>query len=498
MRSTPTPELLRLLKPIEIRGELPASVSSITQDSRLVREGSLFAVRAGSRSSGFEYVHEAVSRGASLLMTAEPLPNLLPIPAIRVSEFRPALVAASHHLNGYPSRALGLIGLTGTNGKTSAAHLTRSIFEAGGDSCAMLTTVDYWTGKRMIDAPLTTPDIDRICDLLRESVESGCRWGVMEVSSHALDQGRVHGLKFKAAAFTNLTQDHLDYHKTFAEYFDAKMRLFKALPINATAIVNISQPWGARVVKAAWGCVVTVGGEFSGADLTFATIEHTVRGACYRLSWQGREVEVRTPLIGIYQGENIALAAATALSCEIPLEQVALGIEALQAVPGRMEAVSLGQPFAVLVDYSHTPDALLRGLTSLRPLTGGKLIALFGCGGDRDRSKRPMMGRIASEHADLVFITSDNPRTEIPLSICKEIEEGVPVELSHKVNVIVDRREATNEAIKKARAGDILLLAGKGSETYIEVNGMRSPYDDRVVAADVLRNIGHRPGEVVH
>jgi len=496
MRFAVTAGLVELLLPIQIYGALPEVLTGITQESRLVEPGFVYVARSGSRTNGFEFINDAIERGAALVLTAEPIPADLRIPAIRVEDFRTAFVSASHYITGNPSHKLELVGLTGTNGKTSTAHLVRSIFEAAGSKCAMLTTIGYWTGGEMLEASLTTPDLDRTCMLLARGVEAGCKYGVMEVSSHALDQGRVDGLKFSAAAFSNLTQDHLDYHQTMESYFDAKLKLFHRQEAEDLAVVNINQPWGGKVVKAARGRVVTVGSESSGADLTVANLTHSVQGASYRLNWQGEPFEVSTHLVGLYQGENIALAAAIGLGKGLSTATVRRGIESLQAVPGRMEAVKCGQPFAVLADYSHTPDALERALASLKPLADNRLIALFGCGGDRDRAKRPLMGRIAAAGADLVFITSDNPRTENPAEICAEILAGVPSELRPKVTVVVDRREATFEAISGARAGDVVLMAGKGSEPYLEINGRRTPYDDRLVAAEALRAVGYSRGDI--
>jgi len=495
MRFALTAGLIELLLPIQIQGSTPQFLTSVTQDSRLVEPGGLYVARPGNKTNGLEFVNSAAARGAALLLTAEPLPANLPLPAIRVKEFHPAFVTASHYITDDPSRKLDLIGITGTNGKTSTAHLVRSIFESSGSKCAMLTTIGYWTGAQLLEASLTTPDIDRTCTLLSKAVSNGCQYGVMEVSSHALDQGRVDRLRFRATGFSNLTQDHLDYHQTMESYFEAKLKLFQRQSPSDVAIINISQSWGAKAARGAWGLVVTVGKEGSGADLTVANLEHTARGARYRLRWLGEAFEVGTHLVGDYQGENIALAAAIGLSMGLDLDTVKRGVESLKAVPGRMEAVDGGQPFAVLVDYSHTPDALERALASLRSLTAGRLIAIFGCGGDRDKAKRPLMGRIAAQNADFVYITSDNPRTENPSEICTEILAGVPTELRSNVKVIVDRREATFEAIASAKEGDVALLAGKGSESYLEVNGVRTPYDDRLVALEALSHAGYQRSE---
>jgi UDP-N-acetylmuramoyl-L-alanyl-D-glutamate--2,6-diaminopimelate ligase len=359
----------------------------------------------------------------------------------------------------------------------------------------MLSTVGYWTGKDLLEASLTTPDIDLINAILGESIDAGAEYATMEVSSHALDQGRVWGLKFAGAGFTNLSVDHLDYHGNLIEYSTAKERLFRSLPMCSTACINVNSSWGCRMVRASMAPVITVGSEDSGADLRVRLREHTVAGGAYQLDWMGRQFDVSTRLVGLYQGENLALAAALAFSSEIDPSIVVKGIANLRAVPGRMEAVDVGQPFSVFVDYAHTPDALERAIRSLRPLTKGRILVMFGCGGDRDRSKRPQMGRISATEADVIVITSDNPRTEDPASITSEIFAGVSKELAPKVAVNTDRREATLQIIRKAEAGDVVLLAGKGSEWYQEINGVRHPYDDRLIATEALEEIGYRAGE---
>jgi len=459
-----------------------------------VQEGFIFATRLGGKTAGIEYLRQARLNGAALLLVEGEAPSDANLPWIKVERFRPALSIASRAIYGDPSKKLGLFGVTGTNGKTSTVHLLRSIFETAGAKCAMLSTIGYWTGKEMIEASLTTPDIDQSSSLLDDAVSGGATFAAMEVSSHALDQGRVWGLNFAGAGFTNLSVDHLDYHGDLIEYSIAKERLFRSLPLSSTAAVNVNGSWGSRIIRACWSPVITVGGENSGADLRMTLVEHTVTGGRHLLEWKDRKIEVRTPLVGVYQGENIALAAALAFSQDIDVATVVKGVVNLKAVPGRMEAVICGQPFSLFVDYAHTPDALRRALKSLRPLTSGKILVLFGCGGDRDRSKRPQMGQLAANEADRVFITSDNPRSEDPVAITTEIFDGIDQQTAAKAKVIVDRQEATWAAIKAAAPGDIVLLAGKGSEWYQEVNGVRHPYDDRLRAVEILRELGHKSG----
>ena len=493
MSAIATLDLLNALRPVAISAQLPFEITGITQDSRRVKPGYIFAVRSGTKNTGIDYLRQAQANGASAIMIEGTLPDAVDFPFIQVPSFRPALVTASKVAFGDPSSKLDLFGVTGTNGKTSTVHLFRSIIESVGAKCAMLSTVGYWTGMETIEAPLTTPDIDLITELLSASEQNGSQYAVMEVSSHALDQGRVRGLRFQGGGFTNLSVDHLDYHRNMIEYSGAKERFFRTLPLSASAAININGSWGCRMLKACWSPAITVGSEESGADLRVGLREHTVAGGAYCLTWQEKMFDVKTTLVGVYQGENLALAAALALSHGIEMPEVLRGIGALKAVPGRMESVNSGQPFAVFVDYAHTPDALERALLSIRPLTQGRLLVMFGCGGDRDRTKRPQMGKIAAKLADRIFITSDNPRTEDPTAITSEIFGGVPENLRSKVTVNVDRLEATFAALRSAEVGDIVLLAGKGSEWYQEINGVRHPYDDRLVCAEALREIGYYP-----
>ncbi len=495
MSGIPTIELIDKLRPLSISGDLPAAVTGITQDSRRVRKGFIFAARLGGKAAGIDYLNQARNNGAAMLMIEGEAPIDANIPWIKVDRFRSALVTASKEIYRDPSKRLGLYGVTGTNGKTSTVHLLRSIYESAGAKCAMLSTVGYWTGEETQEAPLTTPDIDQSSSLLYEAASTGALYATMEVSSHALDQGRVRGLTFAGAGFTNLSVDHLDYHGNLIEYSIAKERLFRSLPLTSSAAVNIDSSWGCRMVRACWSPVITVGGGDSGAELRVSLINHSVTGGTYQIEWNEKKFEIETPLVGVYQGENIALAAAMAFTQGIDIATVVRGISRLKAVPGRMEAVTCGQPFSVFVDYAHTPDALRKAITSLRHLTSGKILVLFGCGGDRDRSKRPQMGKIAAEGADRVFITSDNPRTEEPTAITSEIFNGVEAVHAPKVTIIVDRGEATLAIIKAAKAGDIVLLAGKGSEWYQEVNGVRQAYDDRLIASEVLWQLGYKEGD---
>lgn len=504
--------VLDSLQIVETYGQLPKRLYGITQDSRLVEKGYVFAARSGDREKGIDFVAQAEERGAVLVITDQTLPKGLTIAALRVENLHDALVMLSHRIYGNPSEKLNLIGVTGTNGKTTSVHLIRSILTAAGKKCGLLSTIGYDTLNRKLDSSLTTPNIDRINALLCEMTETGCGWAVMEVSSHALTQGRTDGLNFAAGAFTNLSKDHLDYHRSIEDYAQVKLKLFKGLGSDSLAVINMGNQWGDVMAKAAGGRVITYSGNGSPYDIKVATLEHSLRGGRYRLEWsqhisnyhsglsdsrpenlikgQYSSFEVYSPLIGEYHAENIALATGVAIGFGMDTAYIRKGIENLKSIPGRMEMISLNQPFSVLVDYSHTPHALQNALESLRKLCEKRLIVVFGCGGDRDRTKRPEMGMVASKNADKIIVTSDNPRSEVPGKIAAEILSGINRHGRKKLSVELDRRMAIFNALESAEDGDIVLIAGKGHETYQEVHGVKRKFDDRIVAVEGLLQLG--------
>lgn len=474
---------------VEIKGILPGNVTGITQDSRLVETGFIFAARSGARSRGLDYIESAAEQGAVLVVTDEDIPPGSPLPVVRVGDFHSALVKLSHKIYGDPSRKVRIIALTGTNGKTSCAFLMKSILEAAGYKCGLMGTTGYFDGAEWLSATLTTPDIDRVCALLARTIRNRCDYVVMEVSSHALALGRVDGLKFAAGGFTNLTSEHLDFHETMEDYADTKALLFKQLPPEGIAVINIGDRWGKKMVDASRCRIVKYAGTGTWADVTVHNTGHTMKGGRFSIRYGGGAFDVRTRLVGDFQGENIALCATLGLTLGIPIEAIITGVSNLSLVEGRMEPVDRGQSFAVFVDYSHTPDSLENALKSARNLGGERLIVLFGCGGNRDRTKRPLMGAIAAELADRIIITSDNPRDESPGMIIEEILEGIPSHLLDKVESIIDRRKAIERAITSAYDNDILLLSGKGHETYQEINRVRRPFDDREVASELIEKV---------
>ncbi|MFN3821435.1 MAG: UDP-N-acetylmuramoyl-L-alanyl-D-glutamate--2,6-diaminopimelate ligase, partial [bacterium] len=415
-------------------------IQGISQDSRRIRPGYIFYARQGEITSGIRFLQDAKERGAVMVIIPEgmtPPENILP--GIRILDSQSNFIRLSHLLFQSPSHRIKLIGITGTNGKTSTVHFIKSIIETGGNKCGLISTIGYHDGSQPLNAHLTTPDIDYVCQLLNDMILNGCQYAVMEVSSHALKLGRVEGLLFSAAGYTHLTQDHLDFHHTMEEYAKAKARLFEMLHPDSPALINVDCPWSKMMIDACRGRTITYGRK--NGVLRCKTIKSTLNGSQFELTWDKeywsgltlrypKSLKVTTSIIGEYQGENIACAAGICWELGIDQQAIQEGIRNLQNIPGRMEKVSMPELNTrkeelrlptVLVDYSHTPDALRRALENLRKLTPHHLTVIFGCGGDRDPSKRPLMGMIAAELADRVIITSDNPRTETPETICEAI-----------------------------------------------------------------------------
>ena len=472
-------------------GDLPDEVTGLTQNSQDVKAGYAFLARSGEKVNGLDFVEAAADKGASVVITQDTLPDNLPIPGIQVEDIKVALVKLAHELNGNPSQKLRIIGLTGTKGKSSSAYIIQSILSSAGKKSGLIGTIEYETGKQKIRSTLTTPQIDTLCSLWNEMLEAGCEYCVMEVSSHALSLGRVDGTHFVVGAFTNLSHEHLDFHKSMEDYIEAKSLLLKMLPKNGLAVVNAGDIYGQFMIEEANSeFVTTFGNSQSWADFTTHTVKHNFNGGIFRIDSNYGSFEVTTPLIGIFHGENIALSAAVTMGLGLGVDDVINGVKALKAVPGRMEPVNHGQPFSVFVDFAHAPDPLERALKSLKNICDRDLVVIFGCGGDRDTIKRPIMGKIAAELADRVIVTSDNSRTEEPNSIIQMICEGIAPEQLYKVTREVDRRKAIEKAVGNANSNDILMIAGKGHEPYQEEYGVKHSFDDRLIAAEALNKLG--------
>lgn len=466
------------------------SVSFLTDDSRKVRPGACFVAIPGTHANGAAFAEQARAKGAVAIIGGSDLPDGN-ITTVRVADPRRALsrlAAAWYGLRGDETKNFTLVGVTGTNGKTTVTWLLRSILRAAGLKPALLGTVEYDLITQKRSAPLTTPGALELCESLALARDAGADHAVFEVSSHALDQGRGDGLRFAAGVFTNLTGDHLDYHKTMDAYAKAKKQLFQMLPSDAIAVVNADDPRGAEFAAASNAPVLTFGIESPLADVRGELSMPDRTGTSFVLQSKSLRLPMRLPLIGKHNTSNALAAAATAIGLEIPQNAIREGLESVRGVPGRLQRVEPdGSPFSVLVDYAHTDDALRNVLSALRPLTPGRLICVFGCGGDRDRGKRPRMAAVVSELSDIAFVTSDNPRSESPDSIIKEILAGFPRNSACHVETVVDRQAAIFAAIEEARDGDTVLVAGKGHENYQLIGDRVLPFDDVAVAREALQ-----------
>lgn len=481
----------------ELRGDLNLEIAGIAYDSRQVKPGDLFVAIRGHRSDGHAFVDGAVEKGA-VAVAVEALTGCdAKVATVLVSDSRKALSKLALAFYANPFKHVTLIGITGTSGKTTTTYLLESMVKAAGGKPGVLGTVNYRYSDKKIPAPVTTPESLDLIRLSREMVDHGVSHIVMEVSSHALDQGRTRDCPFNVAVFTNLSRDHLDYHKTMDEYFAAKSRLFKGLQADPSgrtpaAVINLDDPRGKDLVAMTQARVLTYG-RGKESRIRADSIQLGKDGLSFLLRTPSGQGMVRSPLIGDFNVYNILAAAGAGLALNLPLEAVVRGIEALQSIPGRLERVENRRGLTLVVDYSHKPDALLKAMTSLKPYAKGRLITVFGCGGDRDRGKRYDMGRLAGEHSDVAFITSDNPRSEDPLSIVKEIEKGMLDSGLKKGGgnthpgkgyfLEVDRRQAIRKAVAMAGETDVVLIAGKGHEDYQVIGSEKRAFSDQEEAA---------------
>ena len=489
-------EILNGIERKKIHGDVGLEISGIALDSQKVGRGYLFAALRGEKQDGHSYIKQALERGAAALLL-ERFTDDVPqgVTVVEVEDSRVALAGVAANFYGRPARSLTMVGITGTNGKTTITYLLESIWKAGNKNPGVIGTIDYRFSGRRTEAPMTTPESVEIMRLLGEMRDAGVDRVAMEVSSHAIDKERILGCEFDAAVFTNLTQDHLDYHGSMENYRNVKKRLFTELLRDSSkerkySIINIDDPAGVQIADEAVGEVITYSIDNPGADVY--AFDHSVTGsgisADINTPW-GR-LEVSSRLFGEHNLSNILAAATAALATGSTPSEVEEGLARFSVVPGRLERVENPCGFEVLVDYAHTPDALKNVLMAIRPLTPGRVVLVFGCGGDRDRAKRPIMGRIGMELSDVLIITSDNPRTESPEKILDDVERGVkeaagPDEKAY--SRIEDRRTAIKEAVGIARPGDTVLIAGKGHEDYQIVGTVKHPFDDRKVAAEAIR-----------
>lgn len=476
------------LKAATLKGD--AEVIDVVADSRRCRAGSCFVAVRGNAADGHGFIQAAVAAGAGAVVCEDAAGVPPDVATAVVADTRLAVARLSQASRGWPGRKLTCLAVTGTNGKSTVAHLVREILLAAGFSPALLGTITYETGKRSIAAVNTTPDPVILAELMDEMVTDGRTHLVMETSSHAMDQRRTEGLEFRVAIFTNLSGDHLDYHGTMEAYARAKERLFAGLAPDALAVINRDDQAGEQMASASPGPVCWYG--LSPAADIWATIDRIDAGGTDFTIVRGeRRIAVRTPLIGRHNIYNcLAAVGACSQGLGLDMETVARTLETVRNVPGRLQRVEVDAPFSVFVDYAHTDDALVNVLNALRPVTRNKLTVVFGCGGDRDRTKRPRMGAVAEKHADQIIITSDNPRSEDPAAIIEEIRAGLGSAGAGKVAVECDRAAAIGLAIEGAAAGDVVLIAGKGHENYQVIGDKRIHFDDVEVAADMMRRRG--------
>jgi UDP-N-acetylmuramoyl-L-alanyl-D-glutamate--2,6-diaminopimelate ligase len=461
--------LITALGPVEVRGGAPTDIADLAYDTRQVEPGALFFCVPGERADGHDLAPEAVERGAAALVVERPLD--LGVPQLVVPSSRAAMPIAADEFFERPTEELVVAGVTGTNGKTTTAYLIHAIFETAGMHPGLIGTIESRVGGEARPAVRTTPEAIDLQRTFRAMLDAGDRSCAMEATSHGSELGRLERVRFDALAFTNLSQDHLDFHETMERYYEAKRRLFTEHEPAPAAAVNVANESGRALAD-----------ELRRLDraplLTYGPVPEAELNTHPALE--------RSRLVGGFNVENVLAAAAVARLLGVPDDAVVEGVARLPGVPGRFEAVDEGQPFTVIVDYSHKPGALEAVLRTARQLTGGRLICVFGAGGDRDRGKRPMMGRVASELADVVIVTSDNPRSEDPQAIIDEILTGVvgPVEVEP------DRRKAIELAVEQAGDGDVVLIAGKGAEQGQEFADRKIPFDDREVAREALRRLG--------
>jgi UDP-N-acetylmuramoyl-L-alanyl-D-glutamate--2,6-diaminopimelate ligase len=475
-----------------LRGSTTCWLAGITSDSRKVKPGWGFVAIPGSKVDGHSFIDQALAQGAAVLVVDRvvDLPSATSATCLHVPDTRQALAHLAAAFYGNPSRQLCLIGVTGTNGKTTSTYLLEAVLQAHGLTPGVIGTVTYRYVGHEQTADQTTPAAEDIQRLLAEMVDAGVSHCAMEVSSHALAQHRVWGCQFAAALFTNLTQDHLDYHGDMAAYYAAKARLFTTYQ-PGVAVLNRDDPAGETLLHETRARAITYG--FSPeSEVGVERLELDANGIRLTARLEQQHVTLHSRLIGRHNAYNILGVLATAQGLGLDAEQTVRGIARLPTVPGRFERVDAGQPYSVLVDYAHTDDALRNVLQAARGLATGRTIVVFGAGGDRDRGKRPRMGRVAAQYADVAVITSDNPRTEAPMAIIRAIEAGFrETGQAFQYRVIEDRARAIQEAIRLARTGDVVVIAGKGHETYQIIGGKRFSFDDRQVAARALQELGY-------
>ena len=482
-------QLLKEIEMIENAGNLDVDVSGIEYNSQNVNRGSVFVAIKGFQRNGAEFIEEAVEKGAVGVVLEEGTAMLNKIGVktgtVVVKNSRKALASLSADFFGHPSRELDIVGITGTNGKTTIAYILESILQSAGRKTGVIGTINYRFGRKVKPAMQTTPESLDLQKMFRDMADVKIDNCILEVSSHSLTLDRVYKTDFSVGVFTNLTQDHLDFHHTEEDYFKAKEKLFLEYNLKK-AVINVDDPYGKMISKKTSAETITIG-IIEKSDIQASNIETSINGIQFTAQTPEGEVRIVSGLLGGHNVYNILCAIGTAIALGISLEEIKRGIGGLQNVPGRLEKIDEGQDFTVAVDYAHTDDALKNVLKAARELTDKRLILVFGCGGNRDRGKRPKMGKIAGEYSDYTIITSDNPRNEEPASIASEIEQGIKkVADNGKYSIILDRKKAIRQAINMARKEDFVVIAGKGHENYQLFKDRRIHFDDCITARELI------------
>lgn len=497
--------LLQDVHVLQTNCDLHVAIDGLAQDSRKVREGDLFIALPGAHQDGHQFIADAVRRGARAVLTQHGTSNGLPTNHVLVNDSRKALATLAANFYEHPAEHLQLIGITGTNGKTTTSLLLESILKQSGCSVGVIGTLAYRWGNAALPAALTTPDPLELNRLFHRMRQDGVSHVVMEVSSHALSLGRVQGFQFRSAIFTNLSQDHLDFHQNMEQYFAAKALLFKEHLHHpsgiSAAVINRDDPFGERLLKMIGGNGWSYSLNHRDATVWARSVELTTAQIRAELATPRGNLKIRSSLLGRLNLYNILAAATSALALEVPLEAISAGLEQVSFVDGRLQRVQIPERFSfeVIVDYAHTPDAMEKSLTCLREMTRGRLIVVFGCGGDRDRGKRPIMGEVGARLGDLVILTSDNPRSETPEKIIQDIEPGVlaagmkqvsretPLSCARGYFVQADRKKAIELGLSMAAPGDMIFIGGKGHETYQILGERTISFDDRAVVRDFVK-----------
>ncbi len=486
-------DLGKSLKTCKVIGDGSIMISGLAFDSRSVKAGDLFFALRGEAHDGIAFAEGAIKSGAVALITEGKngdyangrlsLKSSLSIPVLLVKNARRAMAQAAHVMYGDPAKKMNLLGVTGTNGKTTTTYLVRHILNAVGLKCGMTGTIEHDLGASCISGDMTTPESLQMYEYFETMQKAGCQACISEISSHALAKSRVEGLNFTAAAFTNLTQDHLDFHKDMESYFETKASLFSNLASSSRAVINIDDKWGRKLLELCKAQIITYG-LASDADLCCQNLELDLNGARFDLLYGKHKIAVTSPLLGNFNVSNVLAAIGLAIEAGANIEAATATVADFPGVPGRMESVKEARDFLVLVDFAHSEDALTSVLSCLRNLNPSRIITVFGCGGDRDRSKRPKMAQAAEAFSDRIIVTSDNPRTENPDEIIQEILNG----LKRPCDAVLkpDRASAINKAINMAAVGDVVLIAGKGHENYQILGQKKIHFDDREEARKAL------------